>query len=365
MQMGAIGTQASGWHILQSTQQGPGLYSRLRLEWDYCMVHDQTGAFTGSIGYVVADPMVQTPHWWNRFKLLPSGVSVAIAGMFADGSKIANFINFPFDNVQLFTNTKSLVAQENHLQATLKVHPDNSLQLEGITQDIEYQLDIQPEQQHHLGQTGDAFTPVTGRDMGRLPNEQWTVNVIWPRTKVSGYIRNLTQNKTVEIAGHGYRENAFGQWLFWTGGWDFAVVSDPQSGVRWVWQTYHRSQDLSYLDLSFPMDGVQKTVRFWAKTGQLHWQHQHWQFDPQARQKYPLDTTVYAHNQDYRVETKLFIGENQVPLLYDSCWYTNIYVIFALFPVCEGTIYSAKEGNQILKFSGQAGGEYSALRSPL
>ncbi len=354
-----------GWHILQPAQQKSGLLSRFSLEWDYFMIHDQTGAFTGSIGYVIADPRVQAPHWWNRFKLLPSGVSVAIAGMFADGSKIANFINFPFNNVQLSADTKSLIAQGPHHQAALNVYPDNSLQLEGITQNIEYQFNIQADQQYRLLPKDDAFTPVTGRDMGHLPNEQWTVDVIWPRTKVSGYIRDLNKNKTIEISGHGYRENSFGQWLFWTGGWDFAVVSDHQSGVQWVWQTYHRSQDLSYLDLSFPIDGVQKTVRFWAQAGQLQWQHQHWQFDPQARQKYPLDTTIYAHNQDYRVKTKLFIGDNQVPLLYNSCWYTKIYVIFALFPFCEGTIYSAKEGTPLSKFSGQAGGEYSALRSLL
>ncbi|ESA35714.1 hypothetical protein N836_10635 [Leptolyngbya sp. Heron Island J] len=362
--MEAIGAQAPGWHILQPTQQRSSLYGRLSLEWDYCMVHDHQGAFTGSIGYVVADPMVQKTHWCNRFKLLPSGVSVAIAGMFANGRKLANFINFPFNNVQLSANTKSLTAQDHntHLWATLKVHPDGGLQLEGITQDIEYQLDILAAQPCLLPRDN-AFTPVTGRDMGHLPNEQWTVDVIWPRANVSGYIRDLNKNKTVEITGHGYRENAFGQWLFWAGGWDFAVVSDHQSGVQWVWQTYHRSQELSYLDLSFPLDGVQKTVRFFAQTGQLQWQHQHWQFDPQARQKYPLDTTVYAHNQDYRVETQLFIGKNQVPLLYNNSWYTNIYVIFALFPFCKGAIYSVKEGTQLLKFSGQAGGEYSTLRS--
>ena len=221
------------WHILQPTQQALGFLSRLRLEWDYCMVHDHAGAFTGSIGYVLADPAAQIDHWLNRFTLLPSGVSVAIAGMFADGSKIANFINFPFKKVQLSPNTKALTAQDsdNHLQAALKFQPENGLQLEGLTHDIEYRLDIQADWQMPSLQESEAFTPVTGRDMGLLPNEQWTVDVVWPHTRVSGYIRDLRKNKTFEITGHGYRENSYGRWLFWSGGWDFAAMSDEKSGV--------------------------------------------------------------------------------------------------------------------------------------
>lgn len=153
-----------GLHILQPTQQAFGLLNRLKLEWDYFMVHDRAGSFTGSIGYVLADPAIRNAHGLNRFKLLPSGVSVAIAGMFTKG--------------------------------------------------------------------------------------------------------------------------------------------------------------------------------------------------------FPLDTAIYAHNQDYIVETKLSIGDREIALLYKNSWYTRIYVIFVLFPFCKGSIYRVADGVRVLEFSGQGGGEYSTLRFP-
>lgn len=356
----SLGSEKSldrGWHILRSR---PGPLNRLSLEWDYCMVHDR--AFTGSIGYVVADPAVQKRPWLKRWALLPSGVCVAIAGQFANGHKVANFLQFDFDQVQLSANTKSLSAHDPAKGCYATLTASHDLQLEGRTQDIAYQLTVQEDVQD-LPQNSDVFTPVTGRDMGWLPNERWTVDVIWPRTQVTGYINDLSNNQPIRIAGHGYRENSFGQWLFFTGGWDFAVVSDQQSGVRWVWQTYHRSQDLSYLDLSFPAGGIQKTARFWARAGQLRWRHPHWQFDPAARQHCPLDTVVHAHNEEYIVDAKLTMGSDRVALLHKKSWYTQIYVIFALFPWVEGTIYRAADYAPLVRFSGQGGGEYATLRS--
>ncbi|MDV3348436.1 hypothetical protein D0962_32345 [Leptolyngbyaceae cyanobacterium CCMR0082] len=355
-----------GWHILQPPRQAFGIFSRLRLEWDYFMIHDHGGTFTGSIGYVLADPTAQRVRWLKRFTLLPSGVGVAIAGMFTHGHKIANFLHFDFDQAQLSTDTKSLTAQDDvsNLQATFHVKPNNSLQIAGCTHDIEYQLAVQEDWQNHSSHGSEVFTPITGRDMGLLPWEQWTVDVIWPRTQVSGYIRDLRQKVTFEIVGHGYRENSFGRWLFWAGGWDFAAMSDEKTGVQWVWQTYHHSQDLSYLDLSFPIEGVPQAFRFWAREGQLQWQHHHWCLDPKAQQKFPLDATIYAHNQDYIVETTLSIGDNEIALLHENSWYTRIYVIFALFPFCKGSIYRVADGARVLEFSGQGGGEYSTLRFP-
>lgn len=177
-----------GWHILQPPRQAFGLLSRLRLEWDYCMVHDHGGAFTGSIGYVVADPAAQRVRWLKRCSLLPSGVGVAISGMFTNGHKIANFLHFDFDQVKLSTDTKSFTAQDDahNLQAELQVKPNNSLTLKGCTHDIEYQLTVQEDWQNRLARSREVFTPVTGRGMGLLPGEQWTVDVIWPRTQVSG-----------------------------------------------------------------------------------------------------------------------------------------------------------------------------------
>ncbi len=356
----------SGWHILQPPQQTGTLFNRLGLEWDYFMVHDRAGSFTGSIGYVIADPAAQKAHWLKRFTLLPSGVGVAIAGKFTNHQKIANFLHFDFEQVQLSTDTKSLIAQDDarNLQASFRVQPNGSIRLEGCTQDIEYQLTIQKDWHHHVPQGSEAFTPITGRDMGLFSQERWTVDVIWPRTHVSGYIRDLRQQKTFQIVGHGYRENSFGRWLFWSGGWDFAAMSDEKSGVQWVWQTYHRSQDLSYLDVSFPVDGVQQAFRFWARDGQLQWQHNNWQLDPSAGQKFPLDATIYARNQDYIVETQLTIDDNEIALLHNKSWYTRIYVIFALFPVCKGSIYRVADGARVLEFSGRGGGEYSTLRFP-
>lgn len=350
---------------MQPRRQVFSFLSRLRLEWDYFMVHDHGGAFTGSIGYVLADPAAQNSHWLKRFTLLPSGVGVAIAGMFTSGHKIANFLHFDFDQVQLSTDTKSLIAQADagRLQAALHVEP-NSLKLKGCTHDIEYQLTIQEDWQNRFSHSSEAFTPVTGRGIGLLPGERWTVDVIWPRTQVSGYIRDLKQKATFEIVGHGYRENSFGQWLFWSGGWDFAAMSDESTGVQWVWQTYHHSQDLSYLDISFPVDGVQQAFRFWAREGQLQWQHHRWHLDPRAQQTFPMNATIYARNQDYIVETQLSIGDNAVALLHDQSWYTRIYVIFAFFPYCKGSIYRIADGARVLEFSGRGGGEYSTLRFP-
>ncbi len=86
-------TGLQGWQVLSDDYQigKPYFLDGVTFQWDYFMVHGD--GFTGSIGYVVADPRQHLAG------LMPSGGNAAISGMFsATGEPAADYVNFGAGN---------------------------------------------------------------------------------------------------------------------------------------------------------------------------------------------------------------------------------------------------------------------------
>jgi hypothetical protein len=206
---------------------------------------------------------------------------------------------------------------------------------------------------------------MTGRDVGELfpDDEVWNVDMLWPRTRVSGSLTRLDADETVAVEGHGYRENSWGRWAFNMGGWDFTVVSDAEARVLFAWQSYHhRSTALDYLDLAFVEGGRLRTVQFRAAAGELGWTHPDWTYDAAARQCMPQSTRIVADNGSYRVEAEAELAGRQAPMLSDLTAATRSFVIEIQFPLVSGTIRRSDSGELLARFSGQGGGEFAVAR---
>ncbi len=365
-------TGLQGWQVLSDDDYikgKPYFLDGVTFQWDYFMVHDD--GFTGSIGYVVADPRQHLAG------LMPSGGNVAISGTFPATGEIADYVNF---GVGTWTGpgaqgyVASADIREFHGEKgvyyghIIPVADNETLILKGRTERFEWELAVSqdwPERCYAAYEQ--AFSTVTGYDAGNfayIPLQHWSVDMTWLRTRVRGYIRNLVTGMTVPIDGHGYREQAWGPWAFNFSGWDFAVVSDNATKVQWALQSYHDSAVMDYLDVSFYDGGNLKAVRFTGAAGELGWYHTAWHYDQQARQCMPRDMTVIARNSQYTVEAFVDIGDNQVPMLSDLTPITSQYVIMCRFPVITGTIKRIGSGEPVASFAGQGGGEFSIARRP-
>jgi hypothetical protein len=345
-----------GWNILQPAYTAPNLLDTLSLEWDYHMVHDSDKDFTGIVAVVIANP-----RGTFGSDLVPSGANLVVSGQWEDGTNFAEFIPFGLD-VELSADERYVLAGDPSsdepyalLEPIFLEDGTQALAFSGQTETVEFDLTFSQDWTERPG-----FEPVTGNDIGIFPGEQWTVYPVWPRSLVTGTIENRQSEETFDIDGHGYRENSFGRYGFVFDGWDFGVVSDADSGVQWVWQTYHSSDTLDYLDISFYDNGELQTVRF--EDDDLGWRHPRWTFDTVANRCIPLKTVVEAENEDYRVVVHYDIGNNQVPILSDATPLTNAFVIMGHFPMMEGAIYRS-DGSLVTTFEGQGGGEISFLRS--
>ncbi len=360
-----------GWNVLDSSYEGLNLLDGLSLEWDYFMVHDDQGRFTGSVGYLLSDPRgrlggrAQGSLWPN---IVPSGMNAAIAGSFGAEQAVAEFKGFGLANGAYSAALKTTDAVDpqggdTFAKMDVKKLADGqpALQLSGRTDNFEWDLEVSQDWAHRGG-----FEPVTGKDVGLIPGEHWTVEMLWPRTRVIGSITNRTTGKVTPIDGHGYRENSWGRWAFAEGGWDFGVASDDTSKVQWAWQSYHhRSTKLDFLDLSFVDKGELKKERFISGPESLGWTHPTWTFDRNTRQCVPLTSRVVAANDRYVVEADLDIGKNQVPMLSNVTTLTKIFFIQIQFPFVRGTIKNRATGKVVASFAAQGGGEFANLRSVL
>jgi hypothetical protein len=367
----------AGWNILAPSYPANNNLDLLSFEWDYFMVHDKEGKFTGSIGYLIANPRNSTIFIPGMADLVPAGGNTAIAGKFEGGSPSANYHNFR-SNYQASGKRRYFEGVEpgtDLFAALIPVPENNALLLQGQTEDFAWDLVVTQDWPELTGEKGNgAFEPVTGRDVGNnaalalLGGEVWTVDMLWPRTKIVGTITDLSDPLdpvTVTIDGHGYRENSHGRWAFNAGGWDFGVVSDEASQVMWTWQTYHHaSTKLDFADVAF-YDGDELVIaHFNSNEKQLGWFHEDWRFHSGARQCMPRSAEVLAVNEDYIVEARLDIGDNQVPMLSNATAATRAYVIQILFPMISGTIKRRATGEVITTFAGQGGGEFSVSRQP-
>ncbi len=412
-----------GWDILQwdppvsapdnSHQQmiqSTGAFDGISLQWDYFMVHDDD--FTGSFGYVVANPRNNS----LTRGLMPTGGSSAIAGKFLSGSNqgtmFADYYRFSPDiqndceaNASYETcYTASATDRSFYGRATLAADPyhyfgkieleGDGLRLSGATENFLWDLLFTQDWTDRCPAYKAAFPAVTGFDAGGpvpflyrgiIKNEFWTVDMPWMRMNVIGTITNRATSEIFDIDGHGYREATWGAWAFNYSGWDFIIVSDEESlplgtDVQWSLQTYHDSLPLDYLDVSFydvDGDGTLKTERFRNEDGTLGWYHSDWKYDGDetdgARQCLPEDMIIVAKNENYIVEATVDINDttedNQIPMLSDLTPFTKAFTIIIRAAMVDVTIWrneSGSKGALVAEFSEPkvGGGEFGIPRRP-
>ncbi|NLH50594.1 MAG: hypothetical protein GX444_18620 [Myxococcales bacterium] len=354
-----------GWHILGPDYEEPDPIDGMSFEWDYFMVHNEDGSFTGSVGYLIANPRHRTDLFGS---LVPQGGNTAIAGQFADDERVAEYKNFGYDHFSASAEIREFSAEDTASGQFGRMTPlpeENALRLEGRTANFEWDLHVSQDWPELSGGM-ETFVPEHGDDVGKLrpTAEQWNVDMLWPLTKVVGTITNRQTDEEIVIDGHGYRENSWGRWAFNLGGWDFAVATDRAAQVSWAWQTYHfESTELDYLDLGFVRDGELHLEHFRADAGQLGWRHDDWRFDAVARQCVPRDALVIAQNDRYRVEATVTVDVNEAPMLSDATVATKWFVIFILFPHVSGTIVDRETEEVVAEFNAQGGGEFSVYRT--
>lgn len=354
-----------GWRIMAPDWDTADANDAMSFEWDYFMVHDEQGRFTGSIGYLIANPR----DAGGLGELVPEGGNVALAGLF-DGGALAEYENFGLERFSASGAERSFDAGEQDgvfgRMQPLAADGDgpDRLRLTGRSQSFAWDLTVS-QAWPGLSAGPDCFAPMTGRDVGELfpDDEVWNVDMLWPRTRVSGSLTRLDADETVAVEGHGYRENSWGRWAFNMGGWDFTVVSDAEARVLFAWQSYHhRSTALDYLDLAFVEGGRLRTVQFRAAAGELGWTHPDWTYDAAARQCMPQSTRIVADNGSYRVEAEAELAGRQAPMLSDLTAATRSFVIEIQFPLVSGTIRRSDSGELLARFSGQGGGEFAVAR---
>jgi hypothetical protein len=366
----------SGWNVLNGRYLQSSVSDMFTFEWQYFMVHDAAEQFKGSIGFVLVDPKARlgsTSSGASRlpFDMLPSGPSVAVGGFWGDGSSFSNYERLG-SSQQIGVQDKTFAAADGRgyfaeLKEVETVTPTSGVfSLKGKSADAEWDLEVSPDWTHNnTNAYGTPFGPVVGTDVGPVPGERWTVHMQWPRTKVQGTMKNLRTGVTHTISGHGYRENAWGRFNFAFDGWAFAILSDARSGVQWAWQTYHRSKDMDWLDVSFEDDGKTVQRRFFAKDDTLRWKLGGWSFHREARKCIPNAVEVVAQDAEYRIRAKYDLAESQTPMLSSATALTKIFVIMVHTPMIRGTIERVATGEVVASFEGRGGGEFSTTRSIL
>lgn len=375
MAQGAGRDGLMGWMILQDAFDADNPLDMLTFEWDYFMIHDADGKFTGSIGYLIANP--RNAGTGGLGDLVPKGGNVAVSGKFGSGDLSSEYRNWsPATGFAASATERAFDAEDpadagTGYRATMTPiaaggGEPGTLALEGEMERFAWDLDVTQEWPA-LSASDEMFVPVTGTDIGSFSpaNEEWTVNMVWPRTRVRGTITDRATGDAYEVSAHGYRENSGGRWAFNTGGWDFATVSDDAASVMWAWQSYHgESVALDYLDVGFVEDGAVRLLTFRAADGVLGWRHDGWTFDAAARQCVPQGTTVVADDGEYRIEADVDLGADQVAILSDLTEATKGFVIMGQFPVVSGTIVRLSDGATVASFEGQGGGEFANARQP-
>jgi hypothetical protein len=354
-----------GWHVLAPPFLDDGPLDGMTFEWDYFSIHDAGGAFTGIVGYLIANPRRRDDLFGN---MVPRGGNVALAGRWADGTMAAEYRNFGYDGFEASAEVRSFAAVDAATSEFGRMTPDaatNTLRLEGRTARFEWDLTV-GDAWPALTAAGDVYVPLSADDIGALDpaNERWNVDVLWPATRVTGTVTDRASGVATPVDGVGYREDSFGRWGFNLGGWDFFFLHDPTASVALVLQTYHHeSTALDFVDAAFRDGGTLVTRRWMAEDGGVRWWHDAWHFDPVARQCFPRDTHLVVEDATYRLEAVADIGERVVPLLSDATAATEQYVIFELFPTVSGTITRLADDAVVATFAGQGGGELSVERA--
>jgi len=366
-----------GWHILKDDYDQDNLFDIISFEWDYFMVHDRRNGFYATIGYLVSNPR----GWLSGIvPLLPEGGNVAFVGKLGGKKPVAHYVNFGLENFEASATERSFNAENEKEDASARVTPlrgqgpdgKDALRIEGRTKAFEWNLVVSPDWTERDFAQGRLMV---GEDVGLLPWESWTVDPVWPRTRVHGNVVIRETGEVLDIDAHGYRENAWGRYLLTTDGWDFYVFSedredllgeqiDPGQGVSLVLQTYHASTTLDFAQVSFYDGDALQNLRFTAREKQVAWSHPHWQWDNESWQCVPLDMKMRLENADFRIEVALTMSpSDQRPLLSDLTLPVAVYFIQELYPYFEGTIHDKNSGKLVREFRGLGGGEFSQAKA--
>ncbi len=361
----------AGWKLLSTEWNQHHPLEFMTIEWEYFMVHDDEGRFNGIVGYVLTNPRGKGGALGSM--VVPRGGNVAIGGQINGRPATGEYLNFGIANTEASGATIDTRMEDPKtgywasMTGLKRAKP--ALHLQGETAEFAWDLIVE-ESAHDImelsRETGSAFT--LGSDSshaGRIPGESWTVDAIWPRTKVQGTITVLATGEVVPVNGKGYRENSWGRYAMPFDGWDFLVFSEEQeAGVTAVVQTYHHSKDLDFVDLAFMDQGTRKIVRFEGKTREFQWRHQQWALDANARQCVPMDWDIVLENDDYRVLLEASIpSAAQAPFLSNATIGTSIFFIQEQYPTVQGAIYRRSDDSLVTTFAGQAGGEFALHKS--
>jgi hypothetical protein len=371
-----------GWNILSDYYQASTttnyLLDGLSIEWDYYSIHDDNGNFTGIVGYLVCDPNGKlngsSSSLAPGLKLMPSGGNLAFNGEFKDGSKNANYINFPIGNFQASKYERSWSAslssgtwgRETPVAANADGVPE--MHLEGVTPDYAWDLRVTQAWPERDALANRQPKWEVGNDLNPLliGVEHWTVNMIWPTTLIKGTVTNRKTGITYPINGHGYRENSFGRWAFCFGGWDFYFVSDMAQKIQIGFQTYHfDTSDLDFMDVDFidPATNQAVGLRFRGDAGELGWDHTQWNWSTSAKQCTPKNAHIIGKKSGYIVDVTATINNDYYAMLSSVTPLTSIFAINCLFPKFSGTI-KRTNGQVLYTFTNiQGGGEFALPRS--
>jgi hypothetical protein len=361
----------SGWNLLSPEWNQHHPLDFMTIEWEYFMVHDHEGRFNGIVGYVLTNPRGKGGPLGSM--VVPKGGNIAIGGQINGRPAIGEYINFGIANTEVSSSTIDTRMQDpktGYWASMTGLHRARpALHLQGETKEFTWDLIVE-EAAHDImersRQTGAAF--ILGSDKrraGRIPGESWTVDALWPRTKVQGTITVRATGEVIPVDGKGYRENSWGRYAMPFDGWDFLVFSEEdEAGVTAVLQTYHHSKDLDFVDLAFMDQGQRKILRFEGKTREFQWRHQAWSFDARARQCVPMDWDIVLENAEYRVLMEAVMPTSaQAPFLSNATIGTSAFFIQEQYPSVNGAIYRRADDSLVTTFAGQAGGEFALHKS--
>lgn len=375
-------TFSGGWNILQPNfDTGIPQLDGLALEWEYFMIHDTKLAFTGLVGFVISDP--------NGFQqgIAPSGGNVLFSGLIGNKT-FASFQSYGLKNYTEERTRRSFQGGTRDSVDYARLTPNEdgtTFFVEGQDKNYQYNFFVREafssrNRETPFGDPDAVFSTITALDIGG-PGESWSVDSVWPRSKVDGWLRDLNTGETIPIDGHGYRENAYGRWAFLFGGWDFVVMSDSLSKakVQFVLQSYYTlprpdgttpgpSTDNDIIDLSFDRTSSSGRVRRIAQRFRnITLVHPTWEFNVASNQCRPLTSFVTAENALWKVNASWAYENRQEAILSNFSVATRAFVIQEHFPLLSGAIFRKRnDGTEVLvdTFSGVAGGEFSSPRSP-
>lgn len=358
------------WNLLSPSWNSDHPLEFMTIEWEYYMIHDYEGKFNGVIGYVMTNPRNKGGFVG---KVMPKGGNIAVGGQIHGAKAIGDYYNFGKEGTHF-----NLENRDTYLRDDAKGYWANleglnlespTMHLTGKSERFAWDLMVSETEKDvmemaYMGH--DAFLPVTDdTNLGTLPDQTWTVDGVWPKTRVRGTLTLLATGEVIQVDGKGYRENSWGRYAMPLDGWDFLVFSEyEENGVIAIVQTYHHSTKLDYMDLSFHDNGELKNIRFQGATKALRWYHKAWQFNATAHQCVPMDWEIAAESPDYRVEIHADIDPlAQESFISNATIGTRIFFIHEQYPKIIGRIFRRSDNSLVKEFKGQAGGEFALHKS--